>query len=388
MKVLHFSNKPAYPRIDGGSIAISQLLNGLINDDSLHVKHLTIATPKHSFNLKAYPSSIQNAVLDSIFINTKIRPIQAFIALCKNESYNVSRFINSVSITRFNEMLSKNHFDIAILESIFLLPYLPLLKERKIKVFVRTHNIEHTIVDKRYQLTNNIFKSYYLKILASQLKKYEIEQLKKVDGIIAISDKDAEFFSSLINQNQVISLPTSFKVKDEIPNYKLNDFYFIGAMDWYPNFEAVQWLINCVLPHLSKHYQVHLAGKNMEQKIAHDSNIFKHGEVANSNAYIEAHGICLIPIHSGGGIKIKLLESMAQGKPIITTSEGASGIDVIHQEHVLIADNANDFAKAMELLAKDETLRIKLGTNAKSFIASHFGESIISKKLSEFIRND
>jgi glycosyltransferase involved in cell wall biosynthesis len=387
MNVLHFSNKPAYPRIDGGAIAISQLLLSLLSNKDIHVTHYTLSTQKHPFDLTAYPAQIPKEEIHNFSIDTSLSLTGALTSIIKNESYNVSRFYVQTVAEEIEKKLENESFDYVILESIFLLPYAQIFKKHNTKIIVRTHNIEHHIWEHQAITCAQPIKKIYLKKLAKQLKKYELTALQMADGIMAISQEDVNFIKHSLPLVPIEIIPTSFPTQTIENNYTLDDFYFLGAMDWLPNREGVDWLKHQVIPLLSMKADVHIAGKNLTCETYFNTQFKCHGEIESAAQFIQEHGICLIPIQSGSGIKIKLLESMAMGKPIITTTEGARGVLVEHNKHVLIADSPEQFAQAMLELKTDENKRIQLGKAARSFVIDNFGEEKISNRIFEFIRS-
>lgn len=387
MKIVHFSNKPAYPRIDGGTIAISQLLKGLLSNPKCSVTHFTLSTQKHPFTIERYPDLIAKDNIHNFAIDTSLSLTGAVSSIVKNESYNVSRFFDASVADKIEIYLKKHSFDYVILESIFLLPYAEIFKLHGCKVIVRTHNVEHHIWEQQAENCSPSLKKMYLKKLAKQLKNYELKALQKVDGIMAISKEDAAFMRKAFPTVPIEIIPTSFSIALAENNNTSSDFYFLGAMDWQPNREAIDWLTARVLPLLNNEINIHLAGKRMFCNEYTDDRIQCHGEIVNASEFIQSQGICLIPIQSGSGIKIKLLENMAFGKPIITTTEGARGIEVKHNKHVLIADTPEEFAHAMITLRADEHKRNQLGKEARSFVIDNFGEENISNRIIEFIQS-
>lgn len=387
-KVFHFSNKPPFPLRDGGCVAISSLLKSLLTSSELEIFHFTLSTFKHPFDADKYPSTWREKMkMDNSSINTKTNLFSALFYLIKRESYNVARFYDKKIESKIKKILDDNKFDTAIFESIYLLPYLDLFKDKGIKVIVRAHNIEHQIWSS--MATNSTFhiKRWYYNILARQLRNYEITQLKKVDGIISITEEDAIFFQQFEPNVSTTSIPTAVRTNFPPTDYALSDLYFLGAMDWKPNAEGIQWFLNNVIPDGLKGTQFFLGGKGLQKNQFNHPGVVNVGEVEDALDFISQHGICIIPMHSGSGLKIKLLENMAMGKPIITTTEGVRGVDVIHGKQVLITDDPNEFREFIYQLHFDKKLRKKLGTSSKTFIQNNYSIEKLTRRLIAFIKD-
>src|SRR5690554_2584559 len=386
LNVFHFSNKPAYPLKDGGCIAISSILNSLHLDSNVNVHHFTLSTFKHLFNEDEYPDSLRSSMkIDSVHIKTNTHILAALYYLLINQSYNVVRFYDKEVEKRITDIINKHHFDVVLLESIYLLPYLHIFKEKGLKVVLRTHNVEHQIWSSLAKNTKFLPKKWYLNKLAEQLKQYELEKCQEVDGIVSITENDARFFEKINPAVKTTSIPPIITTKAEEADYNLSDFYFLGAMDWQPNIEGIQWFIQKVIPEGLTETQFYLAGKSLNKNEYKHPGIVNLGEIENAMDFIKAHGICLIPLHSGSGLKIKLLENMALGKPIITTTERARGVGVQHEKEVLIADHPDDFRKQMNKLSQNKELRQSLGNTAKTFVTENFNKEKLTEKLIEFI---
>src|SRR5690554_1062717 len=387
-KVLHFSNKPAFPLRDGGCIAISSILRSLLASDGIEVVHLTLSTFKHSFKLESYPLSWREKMtVENVAIETKTNIFDAFRYLLMNKSYNVVRFYDKDVEKKLIELIQKHQFDSVVMESIYLLPYLQIFKKYGIKIILRTHNVEHKIWSSLAENSTSLLKKWYLNKLSLQLEKYELENCKEVDGIISITEDDAQFFQQFEPKTHTTCIPPMVVINEENTNYDLSDFYFLGAMDWQPNIEGINWFIKDVIPDGLIGTEFYLGGKNLNKKDYQHEGITNVGEVENAVDFIKEHGICVIPLHSGSGLKIKLLENMALGKPIITTSEGARGVGVRNNEHVLIIDDADEFRELMYKLNIDKDLRQRLGQNAKEFVATNYSEEKLTRRLIAFIKD-
>ena len=93
-----------------------------------------------------------------------------------------------------------------------------------------------------------------------------------------------------------------------------------------------------------------------------------------------------VPLFSGSGIRIKILEGMASGIPIISTKKGAQGIPYTHRKNIFIADHPNDFYKAICLLLKDKKLAKKIGNNGRELIKTHFSKKIVLNKINQILK--
>lgn len=388
LKVFHFSNKPPFPLRDGGCVAISSMLKSLLSSKDIDLFHFTLATHKHPFIDDAYPESwMKRMEMDHLKIQTRTDLFGAIYHIVRNTSYNVARFRDKKAIKKITKILDKKEFDVVFMESIYLLPYLHLFKKRGIKVIVRTHNVEHEIWESMSENATFKIKKWYFNKLAEQLKKYEIETLSKVNGIISITEEDALFFQQFEPAVLTTVIPTAVRTNFPTPDYSSSDFYFLGAMDWRPNIEGIDWVLNKVMPDGLKGTTFSIGGKNLNKNKFNHPSVNCVGEVKDAFLFIIEHGICIIPMKSGSGLKIKLLENMAMGKPIVTTSEGVRGVPVTHRKEVLICDDPQEFKEYMYELHLDQSLRKKLGGNAKKFIQQHYSESNITRKLIAFLND-
>jgi glycosyltransferase involved in cell wall biosynthesis len=127
---------------------------------------------------------------------------------------------------------------------------------------------------------------------------------------------------------------------------------FIGSLDWLPNLEGLEWFIDKIWPEVHAKFpnvKFHIAGRNMPDSVMklQRPNVVIHGEVDDSNAYLNDHAVSIVPLLSGSGMRAKILQGMALGRTVITTSVGLEGIEARDQQEVLIADPPEAFAKVI-----------------------------------------
>ena len=397
MRVLQICHKPPLPTIDGGCIAINNISKGLISELG-SIKVLTINTLKHPFDLKNFDKNyIKNSKIESTFVDTKLNIVNAFSNLVTNNSYNVSRFFSPNFNALIIKTLKSESFDIVLLESLFTTPYIETIRSyTDSKIILRSHNIEHVIWQRLSKESLNPAKKIYLKLLSIQLKNYELEILKKIDGIAAISNQDKNKYQELKCPVKIETIPFGVETKNDlktknIENSKLK-FFHLGSMDWKPNIQAIGWLLNEIWPEIQKKIpgaELHLAGKNMPDWLIKKKNInvFNHKEIKDSSRFISDHDVMFVPLLSGGGIRVKIIEGMAHGKTIISTKIGAEGIEYKNGENILIANSPNDFYKEALKIASGKTDIHKIGENARKHILKTHDQNKISKKLVGFFES-
>lgn len=389
MRALYITNKPIYPKVDGGCVAMDNFLKCLLQA-KFEVKHLCISTNKHPFNLDAYPTDLQDLLnIEHRHIDTDVTPIRALKGLIEKGSYNINRFHSSEFKSLIEHELKSSKFDCVILESLYTTTYVDAIRStNNVKIFVRTHNLEHKITS---DLTNNAsgLKKAYLSKLAKDLKKYEVNILNQVDGILSISEDDTKQMSSLGIKTPIKTIGVAIQIPNETNEYDANRIFHLGSMNWQPNIEAVERLLR-VFPKIKQFKsdcELHIAGSSVDgtYKTKPDKHIFFDGFVDDINHFALKNGILITPIISGSGVRIKILEMMAIGIPIITTTLGALGINSTDSNCLLIAESDEEIIENALELIENKGLRKEIGTNAIEYIRKNHNIESISNDIIEFI---
>ena len=395
MKVLQLSHKPPFPPKDGGCLAIDNITQGLIKA-GVELKILTIETLKHPFEKNRIPKEYKDKTgIESVFVDTKLNVVDAFSSLVTQDSYNISRFFTPDFDFVLQNELAKKEYDIVHLESLFMTPYIATIRMHSdAKIVMRSHNLEYIIWERLSKQTGSVAKKTYLKLLARQLKKYELDVLNQIDGIAAISKRDAEDFRKLGCNQPIEIIPFGLNLLDykpiEDPITDL-DLFHLGSMDWSPNIEGLDWFFDKIWPAiLSKTPEAnfYLAGRDMPERFFDISltNMVVVGEVEDAMKFINSKSLMIVPLLSGGGIRVKIIEGMALGKAIISTSVGAEGIHYTHKKDIWIADTPTEFAEAVEYFKNNPDKIIELGNNARKLVELEYANEIIIKKLLAFYK--
>jgi glycosyltransferase involved in cell wall biosynthesis len=172
-------------------------------------------------------------------------------------------------------------------------------------------------------------------------------------------------------------------------NYEFPSLFHIGSMNWMPNEEGIRWLVSEAWPRIHQKFpevKLYLAGRMMPDWLTHleAPNVEVVGEVPDAMDFIRSKAVMVVPLFSGSGIRIKIIEGMALGKAIISTSIGAEGIHYTDGEDILIADDAAGFLEAVQKCFSSKEFCNGLGKKARQLILQEHSLEHVVKKLESF----
>jgi glycosyltransferase involved in cell wall biosynthesis len=384
MRVLQLCSKPLFAPFDGGKIAMIDAAKGL-RENGIEVVQWMIHTRFHTF-----PKQFTNdagQIIEKSFIDTSINWKSAFLNLFKSQSYNIQRFDNKKANNELIAVIEKYKPDIIHSESIYCLTAIEEIKKRfDIPIVLRAHNVEHQIWERTAQITKNPIKKLYLNILVKKLKKDELRIANYSDAVITFSEVDKQFFKHYfpLKKLEVIGIGTRLK-KSFSPTFPISNIFHIGGMDWKPNQDGINWFLNDCWPLIHASYpqlECILAGLNMPQKFYELENINVKIKVANdAEQFMNQHQILFVPLLSGSGVRVKIIEALALGKVVIATSIAAEGLGVTDNINILIANSKEDFLKQITKCLEKSEVCLKISENAAIFAQENFNTLKNSQKL-------
>lgn len=355
------------------------------------VKVLTMCSDKHPFRIDALPAGYAKQTgIEAVKMDLSIKPLDAAMALLCGESYNVKRFISKDFRAKLEELLKAESFDIIHLESIFLAPYLEEIRRlSNAGVVLRAHNVENKIWRQMALATKNPLKRWYLKKLALALRLYELEMVNKFDGIACIAGSDAEYFRENGCRRPITVVPFGIEPRqnDDIEE-EPNTLFHIGSMDWRPNEEGIRWFLSDVWPLVHSQLpklHLYLAGRKMPQDLMQMEmeGVTVVGEVEDAYSFMASKQINIVPLLSGSGIRVKIIEAMSMGKTVISTSVGHCGIETEGDSNLLTANTPRDFVEQLRRCYEEPTLCKTIGDNARRHIAENYDNDKLARRLGE-----
>jgi len=394
MNILILTKKFPYPAKDGETIAIMQLVKGLAAAGN-SITVLSINTLKHYSDISLLPTEIkQLADFHAVDANTNPGVIGALFNLFSDDSYHYSRFYSETFEKELIALLQQKQFDIVQLEGLYMTMYCETIRKySKAKIALRAHNVEYEIWERTVSQLPVGLKRFYLRLQTKRLKKFELQQPAKCDAIVAISDADKQKFETLAPALPKISILVGVNMNNEKQEAKEEPLSVVhlGSMDWLPNQEGVKWFLeNCwneIVKQLPE-AKFYLAGRHIPASFHQFNypNFIIAGEVADAKQYLLSKSVVVVPLLSGSGIRVKIIENMGLGKCIVSTTVGAEGIGAAHNENILIADEPAAFAHAVVKALTNNPFRQTIATNAFNFARENFDNNMLAQKLNAFYK--
>ena len=391
MNILQLCNKLPYPEKDGGAIAIASLSNSLL-EAGCKVKMLAMNTSRHYVNVDLISKEFRDKTsLEAVDVNTDIRASAALWALLTGKSYNIWRFISNGFKEKLAAILKEDKYDIVQLEGLYLTPYIHYIRSHsKAKIVLRAHNVEWIIWEKLAGEASGI-KKLYLNSLAKSLKAYEARAINKCDAVTVFTQVDKKQLIEMGCKVPVEVFPFGIDLSKYQPaaSNHISSLFFIGALDWMPNLQGLEWFLNKVWSKVHASFpkvEFNVAGRNMPTRLLNAShpNVRFHGEVENALNFMNGQGIMVSPLFAGSGIRVKIIEGMALGKAIVATSLAAQGIECKPGKDILIANSPEESYEAIKHCLESSEFIANISGSARAFVESSYNIKTITTNLLRF----
>ena len=379
MHILQLCPRVPFPPHDGGAIAMYDVAAGLIQAGH-RVTVLAINTPKHRQPADALAHLGPALRLITVEVDTAISAARALKNLLfSRQPYNAERFISPAVGAKLLEILETDKVDVVQMEGSFVAWYAEFLGRQHRANFrvpplvLRAHNVEYTIWQMLAHRELNPLKQFFLRTMATRLEAFERRYLRQFDAVAAITEEDADRLRALHCPEPVAFVPAGVDLSrfnpDSTIGAKPRTLFMIGSLDWLPNQEGVEWLLREVWPQVHAEMpdvELHIAGRNTPAHllVPRSDNVFIHGFVDSAAAFMQQFELMLVPLLSGGGMRVKIIEGMALGKAILSTSLGAEGIAARDGHDLLVRDGAAEWLEALRAWGRGEVNVSGLGVAA------------------------
>lgn len=330
-------------------------------------------------------------------IDTTVSLLDVAVNLFSKTSFNIDRYYDPEFEKMLIREVRETAYDIIQFEGLMVSLYLSAIrKHSKAKLIYRAHNIENQVWQRLSMQKSDPFKKSYLKMHARRIRNYELEQLNKFDGIVVFTPQDKETIQSYSTLVPIKILPVGLRMEKYHADLSKTEFpslFFLGSLDWLPNREGMEWFLDNFFKDLTDgdlNVKVYVAGSDIPERFDDYEalgKIFIQGEVDDALEFVNSKSIMIIPLLSGGGMRVKIVEGMAMQKCIISTTLGAEGINFEDGKNILIANNRDEFYSAIKRCITDEEYCKEVGLNARKLIEQQYEISIVVNNLVDFYQS-
>ncbi len=388
MNILQLSPQCPYPKTDGGKIGIASILEHLSSYEDVKVTFAFYSEKPINEEQKALlaRSSHRYIEIPHSTRNTFSRIVHSVIT---NKCLYLEKHQSDLAVSVLTDVIIEENIQIIHVDHSAMMPLaLELQSKIPCKIGYRLHNIEWLLWHRYAEsIPEREFKRRFLFNQAKLLKKAEKSFIEKADILFPISNVDLLHANELSTSNKALVVSAGVMIEYWKTSKKIEKkptIVLATTYDWIPNRDGLEWFLKEVFPLIVTKIpsiQLQLIGKNAEKHFTTTQNIEVIGYVEDVRSYIKSASVSICPLFVGSGIRIKILESLAAGTVVVSTSVGAEGIDATEQDGLFVTDEANQFARyCIELVSNTHKSQL-LGQKAQNYTEEYWKWSTQIKKM-------
>lgn len=384
MKILILSPFYPWPLTSGGKIRVFNLVKYLSRHHQITLACLTdspvtAAGPLGEFCREVLLIERPSAMLSDL---------AAF--LLQKLPFNAQKYRSESFREALGGLLAREQFDLVQIEFSFLWSYADILPVKK--VVLDAHNIETDILS---QLRHGC--SGRLKRLLYKLEEHKMLSLEKRAWqdcclCLAVSEQERSTIAAAVNdQAKIINLPNCVDL-ERFPFVKKRPaaagVLLLAGLDYAPNIDSVSYFLEKVFPELRRQQadlSVDLVGREFWRLdiIRNMPGVVPHENVAEVLPFFQTAALLAVPLRQGAGTRIKILEAMASGLPVVTTSKGCEGLEVVSGEHLLVADSPESFTAACLQILAEPGRGAAMAVNARKLVEERYSWELQAGRLAQ-----
>lgn len=314
----------------------------------------------------------------------------AFGNLFSSWPYSVARHHTARFRNAVHRLVTAESFDLVHCEWTPYASFLPATKN--LPAILMAHNMETTVWRRRAEHASHPAERLYMRLQAAKMERFEKRSFRCAQRVAAVTAEEertaklwgARATSLVSNGVDTEALQPAMEAPEK------NSMLFLGSLDWQPNRDALQFLLREILPSIraaTPTATLHVVGrqpaKKLQEQVAETPGVNWVGEVPDIRPWFARAAVVLVPLRIGGGSRIKILESLAMGKAVVTTSIGAEGLEVTSGKDCLIADGPEAFAQGVVEILRSPERAATLGRQGRALVVERYDWSRLAENLSD-----
>ena len=306
--------------------------------------------------------------------------------------YAVAKYRSAEYQQLVKRLLASGHYDVVVCD--FLFPVVNLPETFPCRSVLFTHNVESEIWRRHLETQQGAVQRALMRTQWNRMLRCEGEALSRFDVVLAVSEEDAATLKRLYHRQLTApvhvvktGVDTSYFQPERSGEVNPRHLVFTGSMDWLPNEDAILYFCDQILPRIREAEPdvtlsvVGRAPTAAVRRLGRAGSVEVTGRVEDVRPHIAGAGIYVVPLRIGGGTRLKIFEAMAMGKAVVSTTIGAEGLPVTHDQNIVIADDPQVFAAQVLRLIRNDDARAALENAARELVVERFDWSAVASDL-------
>ncbi|MGI5917743.1 MAG: glycosyltransferase [Anaerolineae bacterium] len=397
-RILFLTPQMPYPPEQGTALRNFNLITQIATQHDVAL--LTFAEPG-SEPMQTGPLSEICSPLQVIPAPTRTMRHRLRTLLLSDKPDMAQRLASPAYADALRHLLSNHSFDIVQVEGIEMAPYGLLIRQwlgqRSPPILFDAHNAEYLLQKRTYQTDIRHITRWpgalYSLIQWKRLERFERQICGRADAVATVSSDDARALRRLVPFIDLVTVPNGVDIEryhPGLPDSLSLDrpaVLFTGKMDYRPNVDAMLWFHRQVWPQVRQRVpdaRLYVVGKSPHRRLAplqRDPSVHLTGYVPDILPYFGGADAYVVPLRMGGGTRLKVLEAMAAGVPLVSTPLGAEGIDLDPEEHAIIADTPDAFAEGLVRVIQDIRMARTMAAAARRLVEQQYDWQSIAPRL-------
>jgi glycosyltransferase involved in cell wall biosynthesis len=392
MRILYLAQLVPYPMNAGPKVRIYHVLQYL-------------ASAGHAVTLVAFrrpddtPEALAHVAQLCADVHTVLMPrakwrdaVSMAKSLVKNTPFLIQRDGVTAMNTLLQQLVSEERFDAIHADQLWMAQYALRARAYTRKqaaydsdplLVLDKHNAVYLIPQRLAENGGNVIKQRLLGLEARKMARFELETCAQFDHVVWVTDEDRAALAAVndgrwqpVGRTIPICVDSAEKAQIDLQP-DAHRVTFLGGLHWPPNAQGIVWFADEVWPLVVAevpHAVLTVIGRNPPAELADTTrrNVEAPGYVEDLTSYLRETAVFTVPLHAGGGMRVKIIDAWSWGLPIVSTGIGAEGIDYSAGENILIADDAAAFAQATIRLLQSSVLRTKIGVAGRKTLEQKY----------------
>ncbi len=378
-RVLMLTHTAPLPLVSGERVRNFHLLRELARRDwkvSLFaLNHGPAPSPADTETLRGL---CERVVLEELDASSFVRYRRLASSVLTRRAFHRRFFYSSEAAERLAAWLEEEPFDAIVAESLYMYPYLPA--RVRSSVVLDTLNAELRRVQAMASVLGRSPRGVAARLQLGPVARFEAEASRSVARVVAVSEEERRYFEELA-PGKVDVVPNGVDCESILPRSGVPAeprLLFVGSMDYSANVDAVEHLIDDVLPKLRRtDVTVEIVGSNPRAAVRRAAErsplrVEVLGHVPSTEPHFAAARMLVVPLRFGGGTRLKILEALARGVPVVSTPLGCEGLGLVHERDVAVAEGPVELAAAVDRLLSDDELCLSLSREGRKTVEQRY----------------